>query len=51
MNRYEMEDLVDSFDGELGLAVQHVARTLPEHLELCYEVVGRIRSMHAGRLG
>lgn len=38
-----MVQLVGGFDGDLGLAVQHVARKYPKSLELCYEVVAEIR--------
>lgn len=38
-----MVQLVNGFEGDLGLAVQHVARKYPRDLELCYEVVAEIR--------
>ncbi len=38
-----MRDLIESFDNDMGLAVQHVARTLPKYLELCYFVVAEMR--------
>lgn len=38
-----MIQMVGGFEGDLGLALQHVARNYPADLELCYEVLAGIR--------
>lgn len=43
MTRDEMVQLVGGFEGDLGLALQFVARKFPADLELCYEVLAEIR--------
>ncbi len=43
MTDHEMEVLVNSFEGDFGLAIQHIARNYPRDLELGYTVIAEIR--------